>query len=183
MEKRKILFKVLKKKLSNFVKSDTFFFLSMSLFVILSAIAGFMIVKLDPIPLTEDEIEYYTNQAEVVYFEGMAYLDDNISVEYKTSNSCSVYDVTAPDAKQKLIVTFLDGKITNIEYYYSVSFLGIRILGALLSAILGFLVFCFLGMFISWIADKISTFKYSVQSEIEEEMAKLKDSDSKKTKK
>lgn len=168
MKKRTALFKVLKNRFAEFVNSKAFLNTAWVVFVIVSAIIGFNVFKTEPIPLTSDEIEYYTVQAELGYHKGLDYLDDNIRLIPNDSTTANVYTDDQPDEKQRLKVTYLNNEIVDAEPYYSYSFLGYRIAGAFMFAILGFWSFIVIALFLERIIKKIISIKEDVEEILQE---------------
>lgn len=169
MKKRTALFKVLMRR---FVNSTTFFFGIWAAFVIVNAIIGFNIFKTEPIPLTQDEIKYYTNQAELGYHKGIKYLDDTIMFIPKDSTTATIYTDGQPNVKQRLEVTYLNNEIVSAEPYYPYGFLGDRIAGATLLAFCGFLEFILIAVLLELISKKIISIKKEIKKELEEELKK-----------
>lgn len=166
MKKRTALFKVLKNRFADFVDSKNFIYTVWTIFVIVSAIIGFNVVKTEPIPLTQDELQYYTEQAELGYNKGLNYLNDSIMLKTIDSTTANIYAIDKPDEKQGLTVTYLNGEIVSAKPYYSYWFLGDRIIGALLFAILGFIVFIPIACLLALIIEKIISIKEDVAYEL-----------------
>lgn len=167
MKKRTALFKVLKNRFAEFVGSKNFISTVWTVFVIVSAIIGFNVLKKEPIPLTQAEIDYYTDQAELGYNKGIKYLDTGIWFEPIDSTTTDIYAIDNPYAKQKLRITYLNKEIVNAEPYYSCWFLGDRILGALVFAFGGFFVFIPISYLLLWVIEKIISIKEDVEEELE----------------
>lgn len=166
MKKRTALLKVLKNRFADFVGSKNFINTVWTVFVIVSAIIGFNVLKTEPIPLTQDELQYYTEQAELGYNKGLSYLDDSIMLKPIDSTTANIYAIDKSDEKQRLKVTYLNDEIVNAEPYYSYWFLGDRIIGAFLFAILGFIVFIPIALLLTWIIEKIISIKEDVAYEL-----------------
>lgn len=169
MKKRAALFKVLKNRFATFINSTAFLVTIWILFAIIGAIIGFNISKIEPIPFTQDEIEYYTEQAELAYNKGLKYLDNNIIFIPIDNTTVKVYTDGQPAEKQKLKVTYSDKEIINSEPYYSYSFLGNRITCTILFALVGAVVFIPISSFVEWIIEKIISIKEDVAYELKKE--------------
>lgn len=168
MKKRTALFKVLKNRFIGFVGTDAFFVTLWITFIIVCAIIGFNVSKTEPIPLTEDEIQYYTEQAELAYNKGLRYLDNNIILIPIDSNTANIYPSDIPYGKQKLKVTYWNNEIINTEPYYSDSFLGDSIMIAVLSALFGSVFVAFpISLLVVWFIRKIISIKEDVEKELE----------------
>lgn len=128
------------------------------LFVIVCSTLAFIFSKEDPIPLTEDEIEYYTAQAELAYYEGIIYLDDDITVKNNHDGSFDVYDYKQPEQKQKLTVTFLEGGKIDIYPYYSYDFHYHRISETVMYGLMSIVLFLPLAFAVLWIISAICEF-------------------------
>lgn len=168
MKKRTALLKVLKNRFTNFVDTEAFTVTLWIALIILCAITGFNVSKEDPIPLTENEIQYYTEQAELAYNKGLGYLDNNIMIIPIDSTTANIYPSDIPYGKQKLKVTYWNNEIVNAEPYYSDSFLGDRIIIAALSALFGSVFVALpISNLIAWFIRKIISIKKDVEEELE----------------
>lgn len=168
MTKRTALFKVLKNRLADFVTTEAFLATLWIAFAIICAIVGFNVYKREPIPLTQDEIRYYTEQAELAYNKGLRYLDNNISFKPIDNTTANIYASDTPYGKQKLTVSYLNNEIINAEPYYSDSFLLDRIGWAVAFATIGAFVFMPIAFFVEWIIKKIISIKEEVEEKLEE---------------
>lgn len=177
MKKRTALFNVLKNRLADFVNTDAFFATLWISFIIVCAIVGFNVFKTELIPLTQDEILYYTEQAELGYNKGVRYLDNNIMFEPIDSTTANIYASDTPYGKQKLKVTYLNNEIINTEPYYSDSFLLDRIWFAVASAMMGAVAFFPIGFFVEWIIKKIISIKEDIEYELEKEISATNEED------
>lgn len=153
MEKRKSFFATLKNILNYSLNSDTIVLTILAVFIIAFGFVGFIISKQEePIALTENEIEYYTSQAEIGYLKGLYYLDDYIQFIPINETQFEVYSSTQPKEKQKLRVTFSDNTISNKELYYSINFIRNRVIRTFSAALIGcilWLLFLFLMAYIN----------------------------------
>lgn len=155
MKKRTALFKVLKNRLTKFVNATDFFIIMWLAFTVVGTIIGFNIFKPEPIPLTQDEIEYYTSQAELGYYKGIVYLDDNIMFIPTSSTTAKVYTDGQPYEKQKIEVTYFKKEIVKVELYYDFT-LKDAMFGAYCGLGIGFSSFPIISIFIAWITTKIT---------------------------
>lgn len=169
MKKRTALFRVLKKRLTEFVRSKSFFNTKWIAFAIVGAIIGFNLGKTEPIPLTQEEIEYYTSQAEVGFSKGISYLDDNIEFIPDNNTTAKIYTANQPDKKQKLTITFSNNEIVNVEPYYSYWFFGDRIAFTIAGAIIGAFVFLPIEFFFELIENAIISIKEDMNEELNED--------------
>lgn len=169
MKKRTALLKVLKNRFATFINSPAFLVTTWIVFAIIGAIIGFNSSKIEPIPFTQDEIEYYTEQAELAYNKGLKYLDNNIIFIPIDNTTFKVYTDGQPAEKQKLKVTYSDKEIINSEPYYSYPFLGTRIACTIISAFIGAVVFIPIFSFVEWIIKKMVSIKEDVAYELKKE--------------
>lgn len=123
-----------------FINSAVGFFTIIIVISIIFGIVGFISFKQEPIPLTEKEITYYTNQAEIGYLKGVFYLDDNIEFIKDYDTTYNVYSLNQPEEKQKLKVTFSNDIVANRETYYSANLFKNTIVNTLSMAFGGFLL-------------------------------------------
>lgn len=155
MTKRERFFENLKKVL-NYLLSNAFAVFSiLATFIIVFGILGFMLFKQEPIPLTENEVEYYTSQAETAYLKGLYYLDNNMEFVPINETQFNVYSSTQPEEKQKLRVTFSDNIISNKELYYSVDFIIVKILYTICGALIGIILWLLLLFLMEYINSRI----------------------------
>lgn len=168
MKKRTALFKVLKNRLYKFINSFIFIGILWATFFVVGAIIGFNICKVEPIPLTEEEIDYYTSQAEILYNSGISNLDANIVFEFYNDGIISIYSNNEPDEKQKIKITFYNKEIVKVEPYYSTDFMAARIVFSLIFAFVGFFAFIAFAYLIDLIGEKISSIKNEVLAELQE---------------
>lgn len=169
MKKRTALFKVLKNRLADFVNTDVFYATLWITFAIACAIVGFNVFKREPIPLTQGEIQYYTEQTELAYNKGLRYLDNNVTLIPIDNTTANIYASDTPYGKQKLKVTYLNNEIINTEPYYSHSFLLDRIGYAVAFGLIGAFAFIPIGFFVEWIIKKIISIKEDIEYELEKE--------------
>ncbi len=168
MKRRTALFKVLKNRFTNFVGTEAFTITLWIVLIIVCAIIGFDVSKREPIPLTEDEIQYYSEQAELGYNKGLRYLDNNIMLIPIDGTTANIYPSDAPYGKQKLKVTYWNNEIVNTQPYYSDSFLGDSIMIAVLSALFGSVFVALpISALIAWFIRKIISIKKDVEQELE----------------
>lgn len=167
MKKRTALLKVVKNRFKNFVGTDTFIVTLWVAFTIVCAIIGFNVSKKEPIPLTEDEIQYYTEQAELAYNKGLRYLDNNIMFKPIDGTTANIYASDTPYGKQKLKVSYLNNKIINVEPYYSDSFLFDRIGWAVAFACVAGFAYIPIYILLKCIINKIISIKKAVEKELE----------------
>lgn len=167
MKKRTAFFNVLKNRLANFVTTEAFLVTLWIAFAIVCAIVAFNVFKNEPIPLTQDEIQYYTEQAELGYNKGLRYLDNNIMLKPIDSTTANIYVSDTPYGKQKLKVTYLNNEIINTEPYYSDSLLLDRIGIAAAFALIGAFVFIPIALLLEWIIKKIVSIKEDYEEELE----------------
>lgn len=177
MKKRTALFKVLKNRFTDFVGTEAFFVTLWITFVIACAIVGFNIFKREPIPLTEGEIQYYAEQAELAYNKGLRYLDNNVTLKPIDNTTANIYASDTSYGKQKLKVTYLNNTIINPEPYYSDSLLLDRIGYAAAFALLGALAFIPIGFILEWIIKKIISIKEDIAYELERESSQTDEED------
>ncbi len=167
MTKRKAFFKVLKERWCNFVGTNAFYTSTCLFAFIIFAVVTFIFVKQKPIDLTEDEIEYYTSQAEILRYKGQFYLDENIKADLKNDGSINIYNYNHPYSKAKLNVSFSnDGTPTPIPYYEH-SFILEAIALTFVLAILETIIFVLIWCLIEWLIKKIRDFKDDVTIELE----------------
>lgn len=142
MIKRKKLFNLayLKNKINN-NKEMSIIILVWILFVIACSTFAFIFFKEEPIPLTEEEVTYYTSQAELAYHQGIIYVDDNVEFVNNHDDTFDVYGYKQPAQKQKLTVTFLEGREVDTKPYYSYAFTDNRIGMTLIFGVCGLLVY------------------------------------------
>lgn len=149
---RKKIVEKSKKVLDYSVHSNAITFTIWALFIIAFIILRF---KAEPIPLSDDEIKYYTSQAEIGYLKGLSYLDDNVKLIPIDKTTFNVYSSDFSNYNQKVKVTFLNDTVLNTETYYSVDFRYLNFCYSFISFIIGLFVgFVFL-LFMEYINDKI----------------------------
>ena len=122
-------------------KNLDFIILAWIIFVLFCTALPLIFYKEEPIPLTDTEINYYSNQAELAYYEGIICLDNNVEFINNHDGSYDIYGYNQPLQKQKLTVTFLEGGTLDLHPYYDYDFLDTRILIASFAAILSFALF------------------------------------------
>lgn len=166
MKKRTALFKVLKNRLADFVDTEAFLANLWIAFAIVCGIVAFNVFKREPIPLTQDEIQYYTEQAELGYNKGLRYLDTNIMLKPIDSTTANIYTSDTPYGKQKLKVTYFKDEIINTEPYYSDSFFIDRLGYAVAFALIGAFVFIPIAFLLDWTIQKIISIKEDVAYEL-----------------
>lgn len=177
MAKRTALFKVLKNRFTNFVDTEAFFVTLWITFVIACAIVSFNVFKTEPIPLTQGEIQYYVEQAELAYNKGLRYLDNNVTLKPIDNTTANIYASDTPYGKQKLKVTYLNNTIINPEPYYSDSLLLDRIGYTVAFALLGVFAFIPIGFILEWIIKKIISIKKDIAYELEIESSQTDEED------
>lgn len=155
MTKRERFFENLKKVLNYLLSNDFAGFSILVAFIIVFGILGFMLFKQEPIPLTENEVEYYTSQAETAYLKGLYYLDNNMEFVPINETQFNVYSSTQPEEKQKLRVTFSDNIISSKEFYYSINFISVKILRTISGALIGIILWLLLLFLMEYINSRI----------------------------
>ncbi len=152
---RKKFVEKLKKVLDYSVNNNAITFTIWALFIITFIIIGRLRFKAEPIPLSDDEIKYYTSQAEIGCLKGLSYLDDNVELIPIDKTTFNVYSSDSSDYKQKLKVTFFNDTVLNTETYYSVNFEYLNFCYAFISFIVGFVVGLVFLLFMEYINIKI----------------------------
>lgn len=167
MKKRTSLFKILKSKLFQYIDLTTFYLILWLAFIVTSAIIGFNFYKAKPIPLTEEEINYYTSQAEILFNSGISNLDDNIVFEFLNDGTIGIYSNNEPKEKQKIKVKFFNKEFVAVEPYYHTNFITTKIAFSLIFAFGGFLLFIAFICLTDWIGKKISSIKDDVLTKLQ----------------
>lgn len=144
-----------KKVLDYSVHSNAITFTIWALFIITFVIIGLLRFKAEPIPLSDNEVKYYTSQAEIGYLKGLRYLDNNVELIPIDKTTFNVYSSDFSDYNQKVKVTFLNDTVLNTETYYSVNFRYLNFCYSFISFIIGFVVGLVFLLFMEYINDKI----------------------------
>ena len=119
-------------------------------FLIICTITGFITASIisKPIALTDEEISYYTNTAEKVWYEGLDSLevDDTIRIEYNLKEN-EVKILPIDTCKQSITVIFFDpGKLitvnnTVVSFWGCFGFYGLFFGSIIYGAIYGVIIF------------------------------------------